>query len=274
MAINQKLIIAALGSFCFLFSACVSRVEYLQLKTDYLNSLIYTKNVLNQAKNTKKQRDKAKQQILKLEENKKKLLKKHEKDQADLKDLKNKNSLLQNKIEEMLAENKKIRSIIHLQGKVIELLDDTQKNIKTSLKKQIEENKIKAESTCNELKETFSDYNYISFNSGSARINEKAKNLLLKLVKSLKNNKCSTLIIAGHTDNQPIPQKLKNRFPTNWELSAARAVNVARFLQEVGGLKTDKLSVCGFSYFKPLASNDTEEGRTINRRVEIIISSQ
>jgi len=74
MAINQKLIIAALGSFCFLFSACVSRVEYLQLKTDYLNSLIYTKNVLNQAKNTKKQRDKAKQQILKLEENKKKYL--------------------------------------------------------------------------------------------------------------------------------------------------------------------------------------------------------
>jgi len=65
---------------------------------------------------------------------------------------------------------------------------------------------------------------------------------------------------------------LKNKFPSNWELSTARSSAVVRYLQEDGGIEPERLSAIGFSYFKPVASNDDEEGRSQNRRIEIILT--
>jgi len=66
-------------------------------------------------------------------------------------------------------------------------------------------------------------------------------------------------------------QRLAERFPSNWELSAARAVNVARFLQEDAGVDPTLLSATGFSEFQPRSPNDTPEGRQRNRRIEILL---
>lgn len=81
-----------------------------------------------------------------------------------------------------------------------------------------------------------------------------------------KNNR-----IEGHTDNVPIGPRLKARYPTNWELGAARAVNVARFLQGEAGIDPLRLSAVSYGQYRPVASNKTAAGRARNRRIEIIL---
>lgn len=74
--------------------------------------------------------------------------------------------------------------------------------------------------------------------------------------------------IEGHTDNLPIHNA---HFPSNWELSTARAVNVLRFFLDLGRIPAGRLTAVGFGEFQPLAANDRPEGRSLNRRVEIIV---
>ena len=76
--------------------------------------------------------------------------------------------------------------------------------------------------------------------------------------------------IEGHTDNTPV-NKVKARYPTNWELSSARAAAVLRALVERDAVDPSRASVAGFGDTRPLARNDNEEGRRANRRVEIVV---
>jgi chemotaxis protein MotB len=96
----------------------------------------------------------------------------------------------------------------------------------------------------------------------------------MTLAKSFKENKNQQIAVEGHTDDVPLGAGLRTNFPSNWELSAARAAAVVRFLQKEGGLEPQRLSVRGYSYYKPIASNDNEEGRRQNRRIEIILKPQ
>ena len=74
--------------------------------------------------------------------------------------------------------------------------------------------------------------------------------------------------VEGHTDN--VPTNGAGNFPTNWELSSARALAVVRFLQECG-VDPTRLSGAGFGEFQPISPNDTPEGRSLNRRIEIVL---
>jgi chemotaxis protein MotB len=76
--------------------------------------------------------------------------------------------------------------------------------------------------------------------------------------------------VDGHTDSTPIDSP---RYPTNWELSAARAVTVTRYLSESAGLPAARFTAAGYGEYRPLAPNDTREHRAQNRRVEIHILS-
>ena len=80
------------------------------------------------------------------------------------------------------------------------------------------------------------------------------------------------VIVQGHTDNVPIVGRLGQLYPTNWELSAARAVNVVRFLHEEVGLEPSRLSASALSEYQPKTDNSTEEGRRQNRRIEIVLA--
>ena len=75
--------------------------------------------------------------------------------------------------------------------------------------------------------------------------------------------------VVGHTDNTPIHTK---RFPSNWELSTARSLAVVHYLQNKGKITPLRLSAAGYGEMKPIASNDTDEGRRANRRVEIFLT--
>ena len=169
---------------------------------------------------------------------------------------------------EMSFELDKQKSIIAMQSTVINRLDNTKKEIEESLKEQIEAKEIQIEEMENRLKVTLVDK--ILFNTGQAQVNPRGRAVLAKVADSLKAQTSHAVAVEGHTDNVPIGSGLKNRFASNWELSAARAISVVRFLQEEG-VDPTKLSAAAFGPYQPVASNDTAEGRSRNRRIEIIL---
>jgi len=194
----------------------------------------------------------------------------------DLKDLQVQQTYLE-KINLQLSKNLKIlklelkkkKSVIELQGNVIQLLDDTKKTIETSLKDQIAAQEVEVIEAENKLKVIFVDK--ILFDSGNAEINPRGQELLRVLAMSLAENKNHNILIEGHTDNVPLSAYLMKRFPSNWELSTARASAVAHFFEEKGEIDPQRLSACGYSYHRPVAANDTTEGRRQNRRIEIVL---
>ena len=105
------------------------------------------------------------------------------------------------------------------------------------------------------------------FRSGQALVLPEARETLVRVASVLKDFP-HQIRIEGHTDNVPIHTK---EFATNWELSAARALNITRFLTEGGYLPPERLAASGYGEFHPTAPNDTPEGRWQNRRVEVVI---
>ena len=184
--------------------------------------------------------------------------------------LKNINQQQQANINTLKLELEKRKSVIQLQGQVIQLLDDTKKTIETSLKDQIAAQEIEVVEVDDKLKVIFIDK--ILFDSGSVEINPRGKELLMIMAGSLKDSQDQEIVVEGHTDDVPLSAALRKRFPSNWELSTARAATVARFFQEEGGIPAEKLSARGYSFYRPVASNETAQGRHQNRRIEIILS--
>ncbi len=109
------------------------------------------------------------------------------------------------------------------------------------------------------------------FDQGSAALKNGMKPVLDK-VGNILRNVSNFVRIEGHTDASPISEKSEGRgYPTNWELSGARSVNVLRYLTEDEGVNGKKLSAVAFGDQRPLDTNDTPEGRAFNRRVDIVI---
>ncbi len=110
----------------------------------------------------------------------------------------------------------------------------------------------------------------VLFESGSAVLSEEGKQALSKFVASIDQDAIADRLISveGHTDSIPIAGDLIALFPSNWELSTARAASATRFLVDQG-LVADRLRSVGFSSLRPTASNDTADGRAANRRIEI-----
>ncbi|MBI4595221.1 MAG: OmpA family protein [Candidatus Tectomicrobia bacterium] len=111
----------------------------------------------------------------------------------------------------------------------------------------------------------------IFFDTGKAEIKPSGLQVLAKLGGVLKGVKEKKILVEGHTDNVTISGQLTRKFPTNWELSSARATAVVRFLIEKMGIDGSQLSAAAFSQYQPIASNETPEGKSLNRRIEIVL---
>lgn len=108
------------------------------------------------------------------------------------------------------------------------------------------------------------------FDSGRATLKDTGKQVLQKVAESIKGYEDKAIRIVGHTDNVPISGGLQKVFPSNWELSAARATTVVRFLQDAG-IAPERLVATGRAEYAPVAPNDSAEGRQKNRRIEITL---
>ncbi len=109
------------------------------------------------------------------------------------------------------------------------------------------------------------------FKEGSAELNiDETRDTLLRLSDFFKSPELKNrrFRVEGHTDNTPVSEDSK--FVSNWELSAARAMNVLHYLADYG-IEENKFSIAGYADTRPKFSNDTPEGRAYNRRVDIII---
>jgi len=108
--------------------------------------------------------------------------------------------------------------------------------------------------------------NPLLFDIGKAEVRPKARGLLREIAFMLADLPCE-VVVEGHTDDLPI---YTQKFPSNWELSAIRAVNVVKVLMEYG-VSPDRLAAMGYGEFRPLRPNDSEEHRAMNRRAELLI---
>lgn len=109
----------------------------------------------------------------------------------------------------------------------------------------------------------------ILFASGSATLGGDGRAALRKVADALRNVQGKTIRVDGHTDN--VPTGTGGPFASNWELSTARALAVVHFLQECG-VDPTRLSSAGFAEFQPISANDTPDGRSLNRRIEIVLA--
>lgn len=109
--------------------------------------------------------------------------------------------------------------------------------------------------------------NDILFDSGKTSVKAEGKAALEKVAQVLATVSDRDFLVAGHTDNVPIKTR---EFPSNWELSTARAVEVVRFLISKG-MNGKVLSAAGFAEFDPVAPNDTDANKAQNRRIEIVL---
>lgn len=108
----------------------------------------------------------------------------------------------------------------------------------------------------------------VFFDSGSAEVREEDILIAKEISELLVMDPPSNIIISGHTDNVPIHNSL---YSSNWELSAMRAVNFMKIILENPNLNPSLFSAKGHGEYNPIASNDTEEGKAKNRRVEVLI---
>ena len=152
--------------------------------------------------------------------------------------------------------------------------EEVQKTSKTyeemleKMKKEISHGEIVISELKGKL--TVNMLNAILFDSGEAKVKPAGLKVLNKLVDILRNARDKTIRVEGHTDANPITGELARKFPTNWELSAARAINVTRYLQQQG-IDPASLAAVAYGEYRPVASNDTEEGQARNRRTEIVL---
>ena len=189
--------------------------------------------------------------------------------EEDKKNLQTENNRLADTIAKLELELKQEKMTVQQKEKEVSELDRTRKEIEASLKEQIAQKDIKLEEIEGKLKVTFVDK--ILFDSGSVKVKPKGQEVLLTLSDSFRNREDQKIAVEGHTDDVQIGSVLLDKFPTNWELSAARATAVVRFLQEKGNIAPERLTASGFSFYRPVAENETPEGREQNRRIEIIL---
>jgi chemotaxis protein MotB len=111
----------------------------------------------------------------------------------------------------------------------------------------------------------------ILFPSGEAAVGDDGQKVLERVGQVLASAKDKTIRIEGHTDNVPIGKPLQTRFPSNWELSAARATTVARVLQEATKMEPAAFEAVGLGEYHPIGDNRSAKGRAQNRRIEIVL---
>lgn len=146
-------------------------------------------------------------------------------------------------------------------------LERAKAELERSLKNEIGEYRAKLEMTERGLVITF--LAEVFFDSGKDVIRTDGQEALSKVAEVLNNNVAdSSVAVEGHTDNDPIKY---SAWKSNWELSCSRALAVVHYLIEEGRVRAERLSANGYGEFRPVADNDTPEGKRKNRRVEIVI---
>jgi chemotaxis protein MotB len=146
--------------------------------------------------------------------------------------------------------------------------NQTYQQLNQQLQSEVNADQVQITQLQDRLKVTM--VNQLLFPEGGWQLHQQGEQTLNKIVPTLASLQNQRIVVEGFTDNVPIGPELKSRFPSNWELSTARATGVVRYLV-AQGVNPNTISAEGFGDSQPVASNDTPQGRAKNRRVEIMI---
>lgn len=179
----------------------------------------------------------------------------------------------QGSVDNLTQDKKKLKktteSLKEDKAREIKKMKKTYEGLVRELKGEIEKGQIKITNIKGKLSVSVAEK--IFFGSGKSELKKGGETVLAKVAGVLKNVKGKQIHVEGHTDNIPIGPKLRQVYPTNWELSASRALTVVRYLHENGGISPKILSGTGYGSYRPVASNRSRTGRARNRRIEIVL---
>jgi chemotaxis protein MotB len=173
--------------------------------------------------------------------------------------------------EQRTAVQEQLTRAIQEKETAVAELERTKKELNDAFGPQISAGDVLIQERKGELVIDVSDR--LLFDSGETALNDAGQAFLREVAKTMRRlSPAQVFRVGGHTDAQRIVTKeVAERYPTNWELSAARATNVVRYLQEGGKVPGSQLIAAGFSQYRPASTNQTEAGRQKNRRIEIVL---
>ena len=242
----------------FIASGCVSSGTFKKMeagKNQEIAALQQEKASLEQKKSSLEQQNaELKQQVSSLDQQKATL----EKQRAELE-------------QEKAAAQQQVGSLEQQKAALLESSQQRQQQYEElvqGLSKEVEKGQLQVRQYRNMLAVDLAEQ--IFFDSGRASLKAGGKEVLKKVAGALKGYENKIIRVVGHTDNVPVAKSLQAIFPSNWELSVARATNVVRFLQ-VSGIPPERMVPSGRAEYDPVAPNDTPEGRQKNRRIEIML---
>ena len=180
------------------------------------------------------------------------------KSQAEAAEFKSRLADSQNRIEELQKEK--------------ETVVQTHKSLEDEMRAALESKDVTISQLQGRL--TVNILDRILFDSGEAELKPDGAAVLGKVAGILAQHPDLRIHVIGHTDNVPIRAAARSRFPSNWELSTARATAAVRFLCEKADVDPRRLGAVGYGEFRPVADNATAEGRARNRRIAITILSE
>ena len=174
----------------------------------------------------------------------------------------------ENKLTVATQELDAFRKAAEANKQKLDAVQQRENQLRERMQKELTDKSVEIEQLRGQL--TVRMLDKIVFRSGSADILPEGMAVLDKLVDAIADS-TDIIRVEGHTDDTPISDKLKAKYPSNWELSAARASAVARYIETKHHINPKRLESLGFSMYHPVAPNDTDENKQRNRRVEIVL---
>jgi chemotaxis protein MotB len=171
--------------------------------------------------------------------------------------------------EQLYALQSRLREDVETQEEEIARLKGTFDKLQEKMKAELKSGDIKLSQEGDRLRVGLVDK--ILFSSGEAEITESGKAVLRRVGQVLASVEGRQIQVSGHTDDTPPGDKIKRRYPSNWELSVARATGVVRFLSEEVSIPGAMLVASGYGEHAPIATNSNARGRAKNRRIEILL---
>ncbi len=191
--------------------------------------------------------------------------------QKKLADLDQKLAASQRQVDELVARRTQLereKGQLEQEKGALQAKSAQYEQLATSLKSQIDAGQIELSELRGKMMVKLKDK--ILFASGSAAVGKAGRTALDAVADAFKNLKGKNVVVSGYTDD--VPTGRKGIYDDNWDLSTARAVAVVRYLH-AKGVDPGVLGAAGFSQYRPLAPNDTSEGRSQNRRIEIALTA-
>ena len=171
--------------------------------------------------------------------------------------------------QEIESLRQELEKEIAVTEKELQRISDTYAALVEDLNEEIADGMVEIEQIKGRLQLTLAEE--IFFDSGRAVLKEEGEDVLKRIGVILNEIPEKNIRIEGHTDNVRIGKSLREKYPTNWELGAARAVIVVRYLEEELGVDPLRLSAVSYAQYRPVESNKTKVGRAKNRRIAIML---